>query len=108
MTDINSCTNEIKSLLKNGNKVFLTKTFDAVGVTQHVFYQTKDNYGNHFYHIRYTITENNEINNLKDFPVVNIPLDNRELFNETINQTTEKILNFIKLNGYNISCDRGV
>lgn len=107
MTISKSCTTDIMSLLENGNKIYLSKNHNGEN-TQHVFYQTKDECGNHFYHIRYTISDKNKISNLRDFPVRSILPNRQNEVNEQIRIFTNKILDFVKRNNYTISCDRKV
>lgn len=104
------CVNEsyredLVSLLKYRNKIFLNKKCDNV-INRHVFYTTQNENGNHFYHVRYILTENNEVESIRDFPVISIPLTQTEKYNLVVEDTIEKILNFINVNGYEVSCDR--
>lgn len=101
-----SCITDIKSLLENCNKIYLTKTYNNSS-TRHVFYQTKDDNGNHFYHIRYTMSsDDNKIIDLRDFPVFNISPNNQSEVSKQIDIVTNKILDFVRRNGYTITCNR--
>ena len=56
------CKNEtynedIISLIKGGYKIYLDKKCEG-GINRHVFYKTLNDKGHHFYHIRYTISDN--------------------------------------------------
>ena len=106
------CKNEtynedIIRLIKGGYKIYLDKKCEG-GVNRHVFYKTLNDKGHHFYHIRYTISDNNDIQALKDFPSVTISGKDLNTVEEIVKETANKIENFIKVNGYEISCDRRI
>ena len=110
MLKIKLCKNEtyqkdLKTLLKFGYKIFLNRKYDN-GINRHVFYKTQNTRGHHFYHVKYILNDNEEVIDLKDYPAVTIPHGFDDKLENIINETTDKIMNFIKVNAYEVSCDR--
>ena len=96
---------DIKVLLNDEYKIFLNKKCDN-GINRHIFYKTQNTQGHHFYHIRYVLTDNDEVQSLKDYPSIYIPCNSKEELTQVIDETTEKIMKFIQVNGYEVSCNR--
>ena len=94
---------EIKSLLRDGFKVYLEKPCKRE-MLRHEFYQITDSNGHHFYHVRYSISDSSSIPKIKDYPVIDVEKCDVE---DTISKLTLDICNnYLAYNGYSISCNR--
>lgn len=96
---------DLKILLKYGYKIFLNKDSED-GINRHVFYTTQNTHGYHFYHVRYVMDKSGKVEHIKDFPVVTIAFGLYEKYTTEVETTVDKIMNFIKVNGYEVSCNR--
>ena len=92
-------------LLKYRYKIFLNKDSEE-GINRHVFYSTQNTHGNHFYHVRYVMDKSGKVEHIKDFPVVTVPFGSRDEYMSEVESIVDKIMNFIKVNGYEVSCNR--
>ena len=95
----------MEDLLRNEYKVYLDKVCRQETL-RHVFYQTIDDYGHHFYHIRYSATKMSQVPKIKDYNVIDVEDDDVKI-TETINKIISDIkANYLEYNGYSVACNR--
>lgn len=92
----------MRKVLSSGNKIFLDKLCKNEEL-RHAFYQTTDDTGVHFYHVRLQYTDSQFTAKMKDYDVVDVPLKDKE---SQIEKVLMDIQNNYVGNGYLISCDK--
>ena len=92
----------MRKVLSSGNKIFLDKLCKNEEL-RHAFYQTTDDDGVHFYHVRLQYGESQFTAKMKDYDCVDVPLKDKSA---QIEKVLTDIQNNYVGNGYLISCDK--
>lgn len=100
------CIEDIKYLLRNGYKVYVDKECKSE-VLRHHFYKISDEFGHHFYHVRYSIMRVDKFNTrIKDYQVIDVA-DVEDDIESTISKITQDIVqNYLEYNDFTLSCNR--